>query len=306
MKNILVILLFAFSASAFAAEKTGPVNTVGYAEKTPEATLKAIQDHFKKDFPAKGYAEIQGDAYVNGSLNFNKGSVQYSKFMSDRMAEGFDAPVGYNEAIAVSKKLWEAPFANGKKFSDCFANGGKGAANQYPRVNQTSGKVETFEGALNKCLVANGEKALDFGDMKAMGALTLAPRKLSDGERINIVVNTDAEKAAFNRGKEIFYGRLGKFEQTCAHCHIQKAGNLARTEELSPVIGQAAHWPVFRMDRATDGVAVITLQKRYEGCQNSVQVAKPIKPGSDASNDLEYFHTYLSTGLPFSSGIFRK
>ena len=322
MKNILLILLFVFSAPAFAAQHMaaapvaeplkGAVNTVGYAEKTPEATLEAIRKHYAKEFPT-----LKGDAFVDGSLNFNKGSAEYNQYMTARMSDEFDAPVGYAAAIAAGKSLWEtpftyvgkawdAPYVKGMKFADCFPNGGKGAANQYPRVNQSTGKVITFEGALNKCLEDSGEKALNMGDMKTMGALTLYPRSLSNGERIKIEVKTDADKAAFNRGKEVFYGRVGNFEQACAHCHIQKAGNLARTEELSPVIGQAAHWPVFRMDRATDGVQLISLQKRYEGCQRSTQVEKPIKPGSDASNDLEYFHTYLSTGLPFSSGIFRK
>jgi len=298
MKKFILVLLLAFSVPAFAEG----VNTAGYAEKTPEATLKAIQHAFAKEFP-----EVKGDAFVNGSMNFNKGSAEYNKMMTARMHDDFDQPVGYPEAMSAGKKLWDTPFANGKTMASCFAHGGKGAANAYPRVN-AAGKVETFEGALNKCRTDNGEKALDFGDMKTMGALSIVARKLSDGERIKIVIDSAAETAAFNRGKEIFYGRVGKFEQACAHCHIQKAAKVARTEELSPIIGQAAHFPVFRIDKATDGVAVITLHKRYQGCQNSTAVDKKdqIKPGSDQSNDLEYFHTYISNGMPLSTGVFRK
>jgi sulfur-oxidizing protein SoxA len=298
MKNITLVLLLAFSVPVFAEG----VNTAGYAETTPEGTLKAIQHFFAKEFP-----EVKGDGFVKGSMCFNKGSEEYNKLMTTRMHDDFDQPVGYPEAMSAGKKLWETPFANGKKMADCFPNAGKGAANMYPRVN-AAGKVETFEGALNKCRTDNGEKALDFGDMKTMGALSIVARRLSDGERIKMVIDSPAELAAFNRGKEIFYGRVGKFEQACAHCHIQKAAKVARTEELSPVIGQAAHFPVFRIDKNTDGVHVITLHKRYEGCQNSTAVDKKeqIKPGSDQSNDLEYFHTYISNGLPLSAGVFRK
>ena len=251
---------------------------------------------------------VKGDEWVNGAMNLNVGSAQYNKLWTDRMNDDFDQPVGYPEAMAAGKKLWETPFANGKTMASCFPNGGKGAANMYPKVDPVSGKVITFDLALNKCRTDNGESALDPNDMKTMGTLSIVARKLSDGERINMVVKTDAELAAFNRGKEIFYGRVGELENACAHCHIQKAGSTARTEELSPVIGQSAHWPVFRADKSTDGVMVITLHKRYEGCQNSTRVDKKeqIKPGSDASNDLEYFHTYLSNGLPLSSGVFRK
>ncbi|HQS57655.1 MAG: sulfur oxidation c-type cytochrome SoxA [Gallionellales bacterium 35-53-114] len=302
MKNIKLVLLLAFCLPAMAIAEG--VNTAGYSEKTPEATLKAIHTLFSKEFSP----DIKGDNWVKGSMNFNKGSEEYNKLMTARMNDDFDQPVGYPEAMAAGKKLWETPFANGKKMADCFAKGGKGAANDYPRVNAATGKVEVFEHALNKCRTDNGEKALDYGDMKTMGALSIVARRLSDGERIKIEVKTDAEKAAFNRGKEIFYGRVGKFEQACAHCHIQKAGKIARTEDLSPIIGQAAHFPVFRIHKATDGVHVITLHKRYQGCQNSTAVDKKlqIKPGSDQSSDLEYFHTYISNGLPLSAGVFRK
>src|SRR3569833_2247398 len=62
----------------------------------------------------------------------------------------------------------------------------------------------------------------------------------------------------------------------------------------------------FRPNKETAHLDVVTLQKRYEGCQKNVKVAKPYKPGSKELNDLEYFHTYLSNGLPMSSGVFRK
>jgi sulfur-oxidizing protein SoxA len=297
MKNFILVLLLAFSLPAFAEG----VNTAGYSEATPEATLKAIQKFFAKEF-----SEVKGDAFVDGSLNFSKGSREYNALMTARMHDDFDQPVGYPEAMAAGKKLWETPFANGKTFADCFPHGGKGAANDYPKVDPASGKVLTFEGALNKCLVSNGEKPLEYSDMKTMGALSVVARKLSDGARIKMEIKTDAEKAAFARGKALFYGRFGKAEQACANCHIQQASKVARTEELSPAIGQAAHFPVFRLDKVTDGLSLITLHQRYSGCQKNTLVEKPIKQGSDDSNDLEYFHTYISNGLPLKTGVFRK
>jgi len=297
MKNLLLVLLLAFSLPAFAEN----VKTVGESEATAEATLKAIQTHFAKEFP-----KIKGDDFVNGSLNFAKGSRDYNAFMTARMGDSFDPVPGYPETMAAGKKLWEKPFANGKTFAECLPNGGKGAAVAYPRVDPATGKVQTFEGALNQCLVAGGDKPLEYKDMKTMGALSVYAKKMSEGERIKMEVKTDAEKAAFARGKAIFYGRVGKFEQACAHCHIQQVSKVARSEDLSPVIGQAAHWPTFRLDKATDGVGIVTLQQRYFGCQKNTQVADPIKQGSDQSNDLEYFHTYLSNGLALKIGVFRK
>jgi sulfur-oxidizing protein SoxA len=296
MKNLLVILLLAFSLPAIADS----VKTAGESETTPEATLKAIQAHFAKEIPG-----VKGDDFVNGSLNFSQGSRDYNAFMTARMGDNFDPVPGYSETMAAGKKLWEKPFSNGKTFAECLSNG-KGVAANYPMVDAATGKVVTFEGAMNKCLVDGGEKPLAYNDMKTMGALSVYAHKMSEGKRIKMEVKTDAEKDAFARGKAIFYGRVGDFEQACAHCHIQKVSKIARTEDLSPVIGQAAHWPTFRLDKATDGVGIITLQQRYFGCQKNTRVKDPIKPGSEASNDLQYFHTYLSNGLTMKPGVFRK
>lgn len=298
MKKTTLVLLLAFCLPAFAE----PVITDGYQEKTPEATLKAIKDAFHKKFP-----EVKGDAFVDGSLNFNPGSRQSNQMWTARMSDTFDPPPGYPELEAMGKKLWETPFANGKTMASCFAHGGKGAANNYPMVDEKTGKVINFERALNDCRVANGEKPLEYSDMKkGMGPLSVYARHMSDGLRINMKIDTAAELAAFNRGKEIFYGRAGKADQACANCHIQHAGEVARTEDLSPIIGQAAHFPVYRLDKNTDGLKLVTLHDRYQGCQKNTGVAKPIKEGSDESNDLEYFHTYISNGLPLSTGVMRK
>lgn len=295
----LSILALALTASA--AALAGPVvHTAGQAEAGPVATLNALKAHFAQTMP-----EVRGDAFVDGALNFNKGSREYNKFWEDRFKDDFDQPDEYRSAFANGKALWEKPFADGKRFTDCFKDNGKGAAAAYPRV-LADGTVATFESALNKCLEAHQEKPLAYGDMKTMGALSLYASRLSDGARVNVVVNTDAEKAAFERGKTLYYTRAGQLGMACASCHTQQAGKTLRSEELSPVIGQAAHFPVFRPNRATAHLDVVTLQKRYEGCQNNVKVEHPYKAGSAELNDLEFFHTYVSNGLPMRSGAFRK
>lgn len=297
MKTSTLMLALALHAAAHA----GPVvHTAGQAEHGASATLAAIRKDFAQTMP-----EVKGDAFVDGALNFNKGAREYNDFWENRFKDDFDQPEEYTKAFADGKAMWEKPFADGKHFADCFPDGGKGAAASYPKVD-ASGAVVTFEKALNLCLQSHHEPTLAYGDMKKMGALSLYARKLSDGSRIHVSVNTDAEKAAFERGKTLFYARHGKLDMACASCHVQQAGRTLRTEELSPVIGQASHFPVFRPNKATAHLDVVTLQKRYEGCQKNVKVAHIYKAGSVELNDLEFFHTYLSNGLPLRSGAFRK
>jgi sulfur-oxidizing protein SoxA len=297
MKTTTLILALSLHAAAFA----GPVvHTAGQAEASADATLSAVSKEFQATMP-----EVKGDAFVDGALNFNKGAREYNKFWENRFKDDFDQPEEYTKAFADGKTLWEKPFADGKHFADCFPNGGKGAAATYPKVD-AGGAVVTFEKALNLCLASHHEKPLAYADMNTMGTLSLYARRLSDGSRIDITVKTGAEKAAFERGKTLFYARHGQLDMACASCHVQQAGKTLRTEELSPVIGQASHFPVFRPNKANAHLDVVTLQKRYEGCQKNVKVANIYKAGSVELNDLEFFHTYMSNGLPLRSGAFRK
>lgn len=301
MKLTMAMAMTAALAGSSIAAVAGPVvHTAGFAETTPAATLGAVQKYFQETMP-----QVKGDAFVDGALNFNKGAREYNDSWEARFKDDFDQPDEYRDAFAKGKAMWEKPFADGKHFADCFPDGGKGAAASYPKV-AADGQVVTFEAALNQCLVQHHEKALPYGNMKTMGALSLYARRLSDGARIHVDVKTAAEMAAFQRGKMLFYGRHGQLDMACASCHTQQAGKTLRSEELSPVIGQAAHFPVFRPNKETGQLDVVTLQKRYEGCQKNVKVAKPFKAGSPELNDLEYFHTFMSNGMPLHSGPFRK
>ncbi|MBZ0090715.1 MAG: sulfur oxidation c-type cytochrome SoxA, partial [Sulfuricellaceae bacterium] len=139
-----------------------------------------------------------------------------------------------------------------------------------------------------------------YSDMKTMGVLTSYARTLSDGMKMNIKVNGPKALAAYENGKEFFYKRRGQLNFSCASCHVDNAGNRIRSELLSPIVGQATHWPVFR-----GGDTLVTLQQRYVGCIKQVR-AEPFKPGSLEYNNLEYFHSYMSNGLPLHASVFRK
>jgi L-cysteine S-thiosulfotransferase len=65
-------------------------------------------------------------------------------------------------------------------------------------------------------------------------------------------------------------------------------------------VGQATHWPVFR-----GGDNLNTIQARYKRCLEQVR-AVPFEIGSEEFNNLEYFHSYLSNGLPLKASVYRK
>lgn len=257
------------------------------AQASPEQDRKEILEYFKNKFP-----NVKFEDYVHGAFIYSPDAfAQYQAIM--------EFPP-FVSVIEQGKKMWETPFKNGKTYASCFPNGGKNVAGLYPYFDEKLGKVVTFEMAINACRKANGEDELSYSDMKTMGVLTAYARTLSDGMKMQIKVEGEKALEAYERGKQHFFQRRGQLNFSCATCHIQNAGNILRTEYLSPVLGQATHWPVFR-----GGDNLVTLQNRYVGCNRQVR-AVPYKEGSEEYNNLEYFHSYLSNGLPMQASVFRK
>ena len=73
-----------------------------------------------------------------------------------------------------------------------------------------------------------------------------------------------------------------------------------RMEIISPAVGQAAHWPIFR-----GGEELMTFQGRVKRCMEQMR-AVPYGYASKEWNNLEYFLSYLSNGVPLRSSVFRK
>src|SRR6185436_8282109 len=111
---------------------------------SPHEEREQIAAFFKERFPG-----VALDDYVYGALIANPGGrEQYDQIME------FPPFVG---DIEQGRKIWEAPFRNGRTFSDCFANGGRNVVGNYPYYDEKLDRVLTFENALNACLRRNGE-----------------------------------------------------------------------------------------------------------------------------------------------------
>ena len=261
----------------------GAANVMASPEQDRQDTIK----YFTTKYP-----NIKVEDYVYGALAFDQDSMdQYNAIM--------EFPP-YEAVLEKGRKMWETPFKSGKKYADCLPNGGKNIAGNYPYFDDKTGKVVTLEATINACRVANGEQAYTLGDVGTMGTLTAYMRTLSDGMLMNIKVEGPKALAAYEDGKKTFYSRAGQLNFSCATCHVQNAGTRLRSELISPIIGQTVHWPVFR-----GGETLVTLQTRYSGCFKVVR-AVPAAQGSDHFNNLEYFHSYISNGMPLKASVFRK
>jgi sulfur-oxidizing protein SoxA len=257
------------------------------AHASPE---KDRQDMIK--YYTDKYPNVKIEDYVYGALAFDADSkAQYDAIM--------EFPP-FDSQVEAGRKLWETPFKNGKTYADCLPNGGKMIAGNYPMFDEAKGKVVTLIDAINDCRVANGEEAYKVTDAKTMGILTAYMRTLSDGMIMNVKVEGPKATSAYEDGKKTFFSRAGQLNFACSTCHVQNGGVRLRSELISPAVGQAVHWPVFR-----GGDSLVMLQNRYEGCFKSVR-AVSAPAGSTKLNNLEYFHSALSNGMPMKASVFRK
>jgi sulfur-oxidizing protein SoxA len=201
------------------------------------------------------------------------------------------------DTLAAGKALWARKFKNGRTLSGCFPNGGRRIAAAYPQFDPRLKRVITLEMAINQCLKSHGEALYDHGDAKTMGAVTAHLRSLSDGQKVAVRVPPAAEER-FEQGRRLYFTRLGQRNYACASCHVGNVGKRFDGTPLSPAIGQATHWPVIRKGEP------VTLQERFRECLELMGAA-PFPAGSDELNQIEYFLSYLSNGLPLRANVTR-
>lgn len=255
---------------------------------SPVEDIKAFQKHFTDKFP-----DVVKSDFINGVYALNEDfRAQWEN------TEEFPP---YEEMIEKGEKMFDTPFANGKSYSDCLMDGGKGTRQMYPYYDTNAGEVVTLEGEINACREANGEKPLKY-KKGAITNLTAYIAYTSRGNKFNIDVPNDAGAvAAYEKGKKHFFMKRGQLNLSCADCHYTNSGMYARSDLLSPALGNLSHFPVYRLKWQSLG----TPHRRFGGCNKQVR-AKPFKAQSDEYKALEYFLTVSSNGLEANGPGTRK
>lgn len=259
------------------------------ASATPENDLKEFQGYFLKKFPT-----VPLEAFNDG--------VNALPQYADRVGNWeliMDFPP-YENDIEAGEELWAKPFANGKTYSSCFQNGGKGLAVGYPFYDAATKKMHTIEADINECRVRNGEKAIKNMKHGKMAQLTIAFKRLSQGEKMAVKLNSPEAIAAYEKGKQFYWARRGQMNMSCATCHVQNAGNKIRGDVLSAALGHGTGFPVYRTKWSLSNKPLGTIHRRYGGCNKQVR-AKPLKPQSSAYTNLELYQAYMNTGIPIKT-----
>ncbi len=247
----------------------------------PENDRMAFEKYFTTKFP-----EVPLNDFKNGIY-----SVDPVARADWEQIEEFPP---YELAIDAGKAEYNTTFANGKSYADCFGDGA--VRGQYPHWNGERREVITMELAINECRTSNGEEPLKWNKGK-IAELSAYMSYISRGQTVDVKIPEDDPEAlaAYERGKQFYYTKRGQLNFSCFDCHGTGAGKGVRLEKLSPALGHATHWPVYRSKWG----AVGTLHRRFGGCNRQVR-AKNFKPQGQEYRELEYFLTYMSNGHEFN------
>ncbi len=177
----------------------------------------------------------------------------------------------------------------GKACADCHQlEDFKGLRTVLPRV-EDDGKLWTMEDYINKCRTDRmGAKAWKYGGTELTSMVALIGLQ-SRGMPVNVKIDGPA-KPYWEKGKEIFYTRVGQLDMACANCHEDNYGKMIRADRLSQ--GQINGFPTYRLKNGK----LNSVHARFKGCMKNIR-AQPYKVGGDEFKALELYIASRGNGL---------
>ena len=163
----------------------------------------------------------------------------------------------------------------------------KGAYAKLPRYFADVDQVMDFESRLVHCMVTlQGFDRATVVKSPFSGAgqrqtdiesITTYVVEQSRGATIAVPQNHPKERAAFDRGKQLFYMRAGPYDFACSTCHgidgqRIRLQDLPNFEKPAPAQRAFATWPAYRVSQG----ALRTMQWRINDCFRQQRWPEPI------------------------------
>lgn len=209
-------------------------------------------------------------------------------------------------AIDLGREYFRQKNDAGKSCASCHGADGeklKGIYANYPAYNKKLKRVVTVGTQIKTC--ASERLGFDWPEDSRPNVLTnMFLAYLSDGKVINIDATKPGPiKAAYERGRDMFFKRAGHFNFACASCHTPpSAGKKLRGQRPTTFFGDAASYPIYHFPYSLPGddyEYVFTLQHQIKSCQLLSRIY-PGAEGSPAMTDIEVFLKASSNGYKMS------
>jgi len=240
---------------------------------------------------------IEGDAFVTETAapaHMENVDTIYSgwRFRSSETqaleTDDFDNPafVFVDQGIDLFDKV---EGTENKSCSSCHENveDFAGLRTQLPRVDD--GELVTMENLVNECRTERmGAEPWKYsgGQMTAVTALIGLQ---SRGMPMDVAIDGDAAPF-WEKGKELYYTRVGQLDMSCSNCHEDNYGVMIRADHLSQ--GQINGFPTYRLKNAK----LNSIHGRFKGCMKNIR-ATPFKEGGAEFKALELYLASRGQGL---------
>ena len=204
--------------------------------------------------------------------------------------------------VDIGEELWATVDGKaGKSCASCHGDASetmKGVRAAYPKWSDKRGKPHTLETQINECREERMEAKAwkwESGDMLATTAYVgLQSRGMP------MSVRTDGPMAEWSdKGKDLYFKRVGQLNMSCANCHEQNFGNMIRADHLSQ--GHINGFPTYRLKWGGLG----STHRRFKGCMDNIR-ATPYKRGSDEFVALEVYLASRGAGLSVETPAVRN
>lgn len=205
-------------------------------------------------------------------------------------------------AVDYGQDLWDtAAGSSEKSCADCHGaveEAMKGFRADMPRWNEAAGKPWALEHWVNWSIEEHQGAEPWKWESEEMLAMTALIGLQSRG--MPMAVATDGPMADWiERGKELYYTRVGQLDLACSNCHEDNFGNFIRADHLSQ--GMINGFPTYRFKWSGLG----SLHRRFKGCMEQVR-AEPYERGSDEFTALEAYLAWRGAGLGIETPAVRN
>ena len=204
--------------------------------------------------------------------------------------------------VTRGEALWSQPRgAAGSTCASCHGEARqsmRGVAAAYPKHSPALGRVANLEERINACVRTHQKGEPLAWESPELLALTAYVARQSAGMPIAVAVQGEA-KAAYERGRTLYFERQGQLNLSCTQCHDRTWGRTLLAEKISQ--GHPADWPAYRLEWQSLG----SLQRRLRACYFGVRAEMPAFGAPDLVA-LELYLADRARGLALSPPGVRK
>lgn len=191
------------------------------------------------------------------------------------------------------EKLWNAPAGKGNQScASCHQDARasmKGVSARYPKIDPGAARLVNIEGRINHCRTRHQQAESLSYESEELLALTSYVGFQSRGMPVAVTIDVQ-NRRHFERGRDMYYTRMGQINLACTHCHDRNSGRKLLNDTISQ--GHGNPYPAYRLEWQMVG----SLHRRLRACFFGVRAEMPAA-GSQDLLDLELFLAWRAQGL---------